>query len=226
MVREADAPVVRCGNRQGAHRRRRGARADRRAPIQGLRPACSRELPDCGTRLRDRDPSGRSHWRCCLQRRASCLSVQRLLADQPAHDQGSACGGCGEVRRAGKHPRLSGRLPIASPGGAVLLAWAQPVFVDIEPATLCLGLAQAEQRITSRTRAVMFVSLNGRSPVDFPDLVARCRARNVRVIEDAAQSLGSFRDLTAPRQAGRLRMPVVQFTETRHHGPGRRGGDQ
>ena len=40
----------------------------------------------------------------------------------------------------------------------------------------------------------MFVSLNGRSPADLAGFIARCRARGVKVIEDAAQSLGSFRD--------------------------------
>ena len=38
----------------------------------------------------------------------------------------------------------------------------------------------------------MFVSLNGRSPSTLAAFVERCRARGVKVIEDAAQSLGSF----------------------------------
>ncbi len=68
------------------------------------------------------------------------------------------------------------------------------MFADIEPDTLCLDLRLAESLITARTRAVMFVSLNGRSPADLAGFIARCRARGVKVIEDAAQSLGSFRD--------------------------------
>ncbi len=84
-------------------------------------------------------------------------------------------------------------LTMAASATAVLLAGARPVFVDIEPATLCLDLALAERQFTSRTKAVMFVSLNGRSPVDLAEFVARCRTRNIRVVEDAAQSLGSFR---------------------------------
>ena len=83
-------------------------------------------------------------------------------------------------------------LTMAASATAVLLAGARPVFVDIEPDTLCLDLALAERQFTPRTKAVMFVSLNGRSPVGLADFVARCRAANVRVIEDAAQSLGSF----------------------------------
>jgi perosamine synthetase len=85
-------------------------------------------------------------------------------------------------------------LTMAASATAVLLAGAKVVFADIEPDTLCLDLARADQLISSRTKAVMFVSLNGRSPAAFAGFAARCRARGVRVIEDTAQSLGSFHD--------------------------------
>jgi perosamine synthetase len=85
-------------------------------------------------------------------------------------------------------------LTMAASATAVILAGATVVFADVEPHTLCLDLPKAESLISARTKAVMFVSLNGRSPVDLAGFVARCRARGVTVIEDAAQSLGSFRD--------------------------------
>ncbi len=85
-------------------------------------------------------------------------------------------------------------LTMAASATAVLLAGGKVVFADIEPQTLCLDLVRAEQLISVRTKAVMFVSLNGRSPEGLASFVARCRARGVKVIEDAAQSLGSFRD--------------------------------
>lgn len=85
-------------------------------------------------------------------------------------------------------------LTMAASATAVLLAGGKVVFADIEPETLCLDLARAEELICSRTKAVMFVSLNGRSPAGFASFAARCHARGVRVIEDAAQSLGSFHD--------------------------------
>lgn len=83
-------------------------------------------------------------------------------------------------------------LTMAASASAVLLAGGKVVFADIEPETMCLDLARAEQLISPRTKAVMFVSLNGRSPDGLADFVARCRARGLKVIEDAAQSLGSF----------------------------------
>lgn len=85
-------------------------------------------------------------------------------------------------------------LTMAASATAVILAGATVVFADVEPRTLCLDLDRADALITARTRAVMFVSLNGRSPADLGGFVARCHARGVKVIEDAAQSLGSFHD--------------------------------
>jgi len=46
--------------------------------------------------------------------------------------------------------------------------------------------------ISPRTKAVMVVSLNGRAPKGFADFAVRCKRRGVKVVEDAAQSLGSF----------------------------------
>lgn len=83
-------------------------------------------------------------------------------------------------------------LTMAATATAAVLAGAEVVFADIEPRTLCLDLADAERRFTPRTKAVIFVSLNGRSPAGLAAFVERCRARGIRVIEDAAQSLGSF----------------------------------
>ena len=73
---------------------------------------------------------------------------------------------------------------------AVVLAGATPVFADIDPANLCLDLESTEQAVTPRTRAVMFVSINGRCP-DMNKVVALAHKHNLSLIEDAAQSLGS-----------------------------------
>lgn len=78
---------------------------------------------------------------------------------------------------------------VASPN-AVLLTGAKPVFVDVEKDTLCLDIFDVERKISSRTRAVMPVSLNGRAP-DMEALLRLCRKKNMRVLEDAAQAFGS-----------------------------------
>jgi perosamine synthetase len=80
---------------------------------------------------------------------------------------------------------------IATPN-SVRMIGAQPVFVDVDPATLCMDMATAERAITTKTRALMFVSANGRYPREgIEQFAALCRARGLVLIEDAAQSLGS-----------------------------------
>lgn len=81
---------------------------------------------------------------------------------------------------------------IATPNSVKMLG-AQPVFVDVDPATLILDLAATRQAITPKTKAIMLVSANGRAPScgikAFEELA---RETGVALIEDAAQSLGSF----------------------------------
>ena len=78
---------------------------------------------------------------------------------------------------------------IATPN-SVRLVGAVPVLVDVEPATLCMDLGLAERALTPRTKAVSFVSLNGRAP-DMMKWKAFCDAHGLFLLEDAAQSLGS-----------------------------------
>ena len=83
-------------------------------------------------------------------------------------------------------------LTMAATATAVVLAGARVVFADIDPVTLCLDLEGAEKLMSGRTKAVIFVSLNGRSPKGLGEFATRCKARGIRLVEDAAQSLGSF----------------------------------
>lgn len=81
---------------------------------------------------------------------------------------------------------------IATPN-SVKMFGAVPVFVDVEPETLCLDLAAVERAITLKTKAIMFVSANGRYPKSgIAAFEALANANGLTLIEDAAQSLGSF----------------------------------
>lgn len=73
---------------------------------------------------------------------------------------------------------------------AVTLAGATPVLVDIDPATLCLAPDAVQAALTPRTRAVIPVHVSGR-PGTLREILALARARNLRVIEDAAEAFGS-----------------------------------
>lgn len=72
----------------------------------------------------------------------------------------------------------------------VLAVGARPVFVDIDRATRNIDLDRIEAAITPATRALLPVDLAG-LPVDRDRLYAIAQRHRLRVIEDAAQALGS-----------------------------------
>jgi len=73
---------------------------------------------------------------------------------------------------------------------SVVLAGAKPVLVDISREDLCLDLNLLEDAISPKTKAIMFVSMNGRY-TDMERLKSIADHHNLFLIEDAAQSLGS-----------------------------------
>ncbi len=72
----------------------------------------------------------------------------------------------------------------------ILTVGATPVFVDVDPLTRNIDLGAVEKAITPRTRALLPVDLAG-LPVDRDRLYAIAQQHHLRVIEDAAQSMGS-----------------------------------
>lgn len=81
---------------------------------------------------------------------------------------------------------------IATPNSISILG-AKPIFVDVCSETLCMDLEQARLAITPKTKAIMCVTANGREPKEGLDaFVNLCKANNISLIEDAAQSLGSY----------------------------------
>ena len=72
----------------------------------------------------------------------------------------------------------------------ILEVGATPVFVDIDPVTRNIDLQRVEAAITPRTKAILPVDLAG-LPVDRDVLYALATKHRLRVIEDAAQSIGS-----------------------------------
>ncbi len=72
---------------------------------------------------------------------------------------------------------------------AIVLTGATPVLVDVKE-DYNMDMDHAERAVTSRTKAIMPVHLNGRL-CDMDRVMALARKHNLLVIEDAAQSLGA-----------------------------------
>ena len=72
----------------------------------------------------------------------------------------------------------------------ILAVGARPVFVDIDPVTRHLDLNRVEAAITPATRAIIPVDLAG-LPIDRDRLYAIAKKYKLRVVEDAAQSIGA-----------------------------------
>jgi perosamine synthetase len=73
---------------------------------------------------------------------------------------------------------------------AVRALGAKPVFCDVND-SLCMDWhLAASEKLTPKTKAVVYVSLNGRSG-GLGELIRDCYERGIPVVEDACQSFGS-----------------------------------
>jgi dTDP-4-amino-4,6-dideoxygalactose transaminase len=88
------------------------------------------------------------------------------------------------------HEVITTPLSWVATSNVILEVGARPVFVDIDPVTRNFDLARVEAAITPATRAIIPVDLAG-LPVDRDRLYALARKHGLRVVEDAAQSMGS-----------------------------------
>ena len=82
---------------------------------------------------------------------------------------------------------------------------AKPVFVDVDPVTLCIDPARIEAAITPRTRVILPVDIAGH-PAPLDEIMEIARRRGLKVVEDAAHAtetwykdrkVGAIADATA-----------------------------
>lgn len=81
---------------------------------------------------------------------------------------------------------------IATPNSIKMIG-AEPVFVDVERETLCMDIEAARMAITPKTKAIFIVTANGRYPKAGIEAFQKlCDEKGLILLEDSAQSLGSF----------------------------------
>jgi dTDP-4-amino-4,6-dideoxygalactose transaminase len=88
------------------------------------------------------------------------------------------------------HEVITTPLSWVATSNVILAVGATPRFVDVDPLTRNIDLQRIEAAITPATRALLPVDLAG-LPVDRDALYAIARRHGLRVVEDAAQSMGS-----------------------------------
>jgi dTDP-4-amino-4,6-dideoxygalactose transaminase len=84
---------------------------------------------------------------------------------------------------------ISTPLTFVSTNHAILYNRLHPVFADVDE-FLCLDPSSVEEKITSRTRAVMFVGMGGNTG-QYDKIVSLCRERGLKLILDAAHMAGT-----------------------------------
>jgi dTDP-4-amino-4,6-dideoxygalactose transaminase len=73
---------------------------------------------------------------------------------------------------------------------AIINAGHIPVFVEPDIRTYNIDSSKIEEKITSRTKAIMIVHLYG-MPCEMDSIVSLCRKHDLKLIEDCAQSHGA-----------------------------------
>ena len=84
---------------------------------------------------------------------------------------------------------ISTPITFVSTNHAILKAGLKVVFADIDD-TICLSPASVREKISERTRAVMFVGIGGNTG-HYYEIVDICREHNLTLILDAAHMSGT-----------------------------------
>lgn len=81
-------------------------------------------------------------------------------------------------------------LSFVSTAHAVIYNGGKPVFVDIDPKTLCIDPAKAKKDITKKTKVILPVHFGG-MPCNLTQIGIICKKYKISLIEDAAHAAGA-----------------------------------
>ncbi|MBF0205435.1 MAG: DegT/DnrJ/EryC1/StrS family aminotransferase [Oligoflexia bacterium] len=116
---------------------------------------------------------------------------------------------------------ISPALTVIMDAYAIIHVGAKPVFADINPLTLTIDPNDIERKITSKTKAIIVVSLQGLS-ADMDHIMKIAEKHQLAVIEDSAQTLlGKYKG----RMAGTIgHIGIFSFEAKKHITSGSEGG--
>jgi L-glutamine:2-deoxy-scyllo-inosose/3-amino-2,3-dideoxy-scyllo-inosose aminotransferase len=120
--------------------------------------------------------------------------------------------------KAGDEVIVPGNTWIATAMAAVYVG-ATPVFVDVEPDTLCLDPEKVRKAITRKTKAIIPVHIFG-SMADMDRLMAISREHGIPVIEDCAHAQGGVWDGKGVGSIGHVGSYSFQQSKTLSAGEG------
>jgi perosamine synthetase len=85
-------------------------------------------------------------------------------------------------------------LSFVSTAHSILYNGGKPIFVDVDPNTLCIDPEQIKKNITKKTKIILPVHFGG-LPVNLKEITKICKERKIILVEDAAHAAGAkYRD--------------------------------
>lgn len=84
-------------------------------------------------------------------------------------------------------------LSFVSTAHAVLYNKGKPIFVDVDPYTLCIDPEQIKKYLTKKTRVILPVHFGG-IPANLKEITKICREKKIILVEDAAHAAGTKYD--------------------------------
>ena len=88
------------------------------------------------------------------------------------------------------HEVITSTFTFFATAGVISRLGAKPVFIDIDPKTFNIDPAKIEKAVTEKTRAIIPVHLYGQM-AEMDEIRSIAAKRNINIIEDAAQAIGS-----------------------------------
>ncbi len=74
---------------------------------------------------------------------------------------------------------------------AIHYTGAKPIFVDSDPVTWQIDITKIEEKISSKTKAIMAVHIYGH-PCEMDEIIRIARKHKIFVVEDCAEAIGTF----------------------------------